>query len=323
MLAKYWSVYLVVALALAPLLAPGRWRFLRSAVPWIAAGAGLLVLAPHLAWIASGGSSTFAFAQNTLGDNASAVPKSVSYVLGAVAYIAAPIVIMALLQPSRAAVRDMLLPQAPERRLVLLVLLIAVALPAVVNLVRPVRLTPIWTIPDWTLLPVVLLASPLVAVSREAAVRILAAALALPIAAILAAPVVALTIHHLGRADQHARYRLTADAITDTWRFATTQPLRLVGGESESLNGLAFYLADAAPLGVFDPHGAPWIARERVTTQGIALVCPVESKRCLDEVDRIDQARTAVRREVALARSYLGIRGRTVSYLIAAVPPAR
>src|SRR5215470_7359882 len=67
MLAKYWSVYLVIALALAPLLVPGRWRFLRSAVPWIAAAAGLLVLAPHLVWIANGGSSTFAFAQDTLG----------------------------------------------------------------------------------------------------------------------------------------------------------------------------------------------------------------------------------------------------------------
>ena len=323
MLAKYWSVYLVIALALAPLLVPGRWRFLRSAVPWIAAGAGLLVLAPHLAWIASGGSSTFAFAQDTLGTDASAVSKSVSYLLGVVAYIAAPIVIMTLLQPPRSAVRDMLLPQAPERRLMLLILIIALALPAVVNLARPVRLTPIWTIPNWTLLPVVLLASPLIAVSREAAVRILGAALALPIAAVIAAPVVALTIHHLGRADQHARYRLTADAITATWRSATTQPLRLVGGEHESLNGVAFYLADAAPLGVSNPHSAPWIARERITTQGIALVCPVEQKDCLDEIDRIDPVHTAVRREVALARSYLGIRGRTVRYLIAAVPPAR
>jgi hypothetical protein len=323
MLAKYWSVYLVIALALAPLLAPGRWRFLRSAVPWIAAGAGLLVLAPHLAWIASGGASTFTFAQDTLGTDASAVSKSAQYMLGVVAYIAGPIIITALLRPSRSTVRDILWPQAPERRLMILILVIALVLPAVVNLVRPVRLTPIWTIPNWTLLPVVLLASPMITVSREAAVRILALALALPIAAVIAAPVIALTIHHLGRADQAARYRLTADAITDTWRSATTQPLRLVGGEGESLNGVAFYLADAAPLIVLNPHSAPWIARERITTQGIALVCPVENQRCLDEVDRIDQAHTAIRREVELARSYLGIRGRTVRYLIAAVPPAR
>jgi hypothetical protein len=291
-------------------------------VPWIAAGAGLLVLGPHLVWLASGGSSTFAFAQNTLGTDASAVSKSVSYVLGAVAYVAGPIVIMVLLRPSRSAVRDMLLPQAPERWLVLLVLFIALVLPPVVNLARPVRLSPIWTIPNWTSLPVVLLASPLITVSREAAVRILGAALALPIAAVIAAPVIALTIHHLGRADQHARYRLIADAITDTWRSATTRPLRLIGGGSESLNGLAFYLADASPVAVFNPRFAPWIARERIATQGIALVCREEEKGCIDEVDRIDQAHAATRREVALARSYLGIRGRTVRYLIAAVPPA-
>jgi len=305
------------------LLAPGRRRFLRSAVPWVAAGAGLLVLGPHLAWIASGGSSTFAFAQDTLGTDASAVSKSVSYLMGVVAYVAVPIVIVALLRPSRSAIRDILWPEAPERQLMILILVIALVLPAVVNLARPVRLTPIWTIPDWTLLPVVLLGSPLITVSREAAVRILAAAVALPIVAVLAAPVIAVTIHHLGRADQAARYRLTADAITDTWRSATTQPLRLVGGEHESLNGLAFYLADAAPLMVFNSHSAPWIARERIATQGIALVCPVEQKSCIDEIDRIDQARTAIRREVELARSYLGIRGRTVRYLIAAVPPAR
>jgi Dolichyl-phosphate-mannose-protein mannosyltransferase len=322
MLAKYWSVFLVIALVLAPLLAPGRRRFLRSAVPWIAAGAGLLVLGPHLAWIASGGSSPFAFAQDTLGTDASAVSKSASYVLGVVAYIAAPIVIMVLLQPPPSAIRDILLPDAPERRLMILVLIIALALPAVVNLARPVRLTPIWTIPNWTLLPVVLLASPLVAVSRDAAVRILAAALALPIAAVLAAPLVALTIHHLGRADPHTRYRVTADAITATWRSATTQPLRLVGSEAPP-NGVAFYLSDVVPFAVADPFIAPWIARERITTQGIALVCPADSKSCIDKVDRIDQAHTAVRSEVALASSYLGIRGRTVRYLIAAVPPAR
>src|SRR4051812_17425486 len=254
MLAKYWSVYLVIALVLAPLLVSGRWRFLRSAVPWIAAGAGLLVLGPHLVWIASGGSSTFDFARDTLGTDASAVSKSARYLLDAVAYVAAPIVIMALLRPPRSAIRDILLPEAPDRRLVILILIIALVLPAVVNLARPVRLTPLWTIPNWTLLPVVLLASPLVTVSRDAAVRILAAALALPIAAVLAAPVVALTIHHLGRADPHSRYRLTADAITDTWRSATTQPLRLVGGEYQPLNGVVFYLTDAAPLAVSDPR---------------------------------------------------------------------
>jgi len=135
--------------------------------------------------------------------------------------------------------------------------------------------------------------------------------------------VVALTTHYRGRADDHTRYRLTADAITATWRSATTQPLRLIGGSPESLNGVTLYLADAAPVVVFNPHSAPWIARERIATQGIALVCPVEQKGCIDEIDRIDQAHTAVRREVALARSYLGIPGRTVRYLIAAVPPAR
>jgi 4-amino-4-deoxy-L-arabinose transferase-like glycosyltransferase len=323
MLAKYWSLYLVAGLALAALLAPGRWRFLRSAAPWIATAAGLLVLAPHLAWIASGGSSTFAFAEDTLGTEASTVSKTVSYVFGAIAYVAAPIAIVALLRPPRLAVRDILLPEAPERRLVLLVLVIALILPAVVNLARPVRLTPIWTIPNWTLLPVVLLGSPLVAVSREAAVRILAAALALPIVAVLAAPAVALTTHHLGRADQHARYRLTADAIAATWHSATKHPLRLVGGEHEALNGVAFYLPEAAPLIVFNPRNAPWIARERIATQGIALVCPVERTGCIEEMDRIDQARTAIRREVALQRSYLGVPGRTVRYLVAAVPPAR
>ena len=44
---------------------------------------------------------------------------------------------------------------------------------------------------------------------------------------------------------------------------------------------------------------------------------PAEREARLGEVD------ADVRREVELTRSYLGIRGRTVHYLIAAVPPAR
>src|SRR5437763_16904620 len=51
MLCKYWSAFLLVALALAALTHPKRRDYLRSYAPWVTAGVFLLVVAPHAVWL--------------------------------------------------------------------------------------------------------------------------------------------------------------------------------------------------------------------------------------------------------------------------------
>ena len=53
----------------------------------------------------------------------------------------------------------MIRPRDDDRRQALLLFLVPLALPALVNLAIPYRLTADWTYPNWALLPVVLYAS--------------------------------------------------------------------------------------------------------------------------------------------------------------------
>src|SRR5947199_5427656 len=51
MLSKYWSAFLIVALALAALFHPKRREYFRSVAPWVTAGIFLLAIAPHVWWL--------------------------------------------------------------------------------------------------------------------------------------------------------------------------------------------------------------------------------------------------------------------------------
>ncbi len=51
MLTKYWSAFLIVALALAALFHVKRAPYFRSAAPWVTAGIFLAAIAPHVAWL--------------------------------------------------------------------------------------------------------------------------------------------------------------------------------------------------------------------------------------------------------------------------------
>jgi len=51
MYGKYWSIFLLLGLALAALLDRRRATYFHSAAPWVTIAAGTVALAPHAAWI--------------------------------------------------------------------------------------------------------------------------------------------------------------------------------------------------------------------------------------------------------------------------------
>ena len=111
------------------------------------------------------------------------------------------VVILATVR-ARRPLRDMAWPATPERRLAaaafwatLRVAGYCVAPPA-----EPSHL--MWSMPAWTLLPVMLLSSPLLAVYRQAAARIVMVAVLFPLVVLAAAPAIAVVTHRAGR---HAR----------------------------------------------------------------------------------------------------------------------
>ena len=72
----------------------------------------------------------------------------------------------------------------------------------------------------------------------------------------------------------------------------------------------------------FDLRIAPWVTPERVKREGYAIVC--DHPGCVRAAERrIASEPQAVRRELELARSYLGRPGPSARFTIVIVPPAK
>ncbi len=163
MLAKYWSVFLLVGLLIAALADPRRFAYLRSAVPWVTIAAGFAVLGPHMIWLYQHDfvSFDYAIAMHVTGSFADAAGKALSYLVGAAAFTAVPVVfVLAAARPRRTVIAEMIWPSDRERRLVAVAFWAPLVLPIAEALLGGTLLSPIWSMPALTLLPVLLLSPP-------------------------------------------------------------------------------------------------------------------------------------------------------------------
>ena len=317
MLGKYWSVFLLAGLGLAALFDPRRARYFRSAAPWISIAAGLIVLAPHLVWLISGRASTLAFAASTLPGGDDRI-RSLGYLGGSLAYVAVPLIIFLALRPGRAGIADALRPPDADRRLVAVLFWASLLLPAIANLIVPVRLTALWTIPNWTLLPVILLGPAAIAVSRGFAAKVMAAAIVVPLLALIASPMIAAVKQSQAPTGSHAHERALTQAAEALWREQTARPLRLAGGDGELVYGIAFYATDRI-VAIADPLAAA--AAQRIDRDGIVLACTGDDKSCLSVIDAVSRRHGGRREEIELRRDYWGIPGVPARYVLFAAPP--
>jgi hypothetical protein len=258
------------------------------------------------------------------GTIAEAFVSGVGYVAGAAGYAAAPILLTAIVaKPSRATIADMLWPADPPRRLAAMVFILPLLLPALMAVATAEKVVSLWAIASMTLLPVVLLSSPGIVIPRVAAIRILAIAVAFPLLAIVAAPVVAVATHFRGTPNYGTQYSLVAEAAGKVWRETTDRPLRLIGSYNNVLYGTVFYFPDRpSTFEIVTPEGTPWTDEARIAREGILLYCPVIENLCMDALNRRAAAAPRGRRaEVEISRVFVGIPGPITRYAVVAIPP--
>ena len=181
----------------------------------------------------------------------------------------------------------------------------------------------LWNFPALNLLPVMMLASPLVVVTRDALVRAAMVAIAFTSLALLASPIVAAAKLEWGVENSAAYGRLVAAEMEREWRQVTDKPLRLLAGPYPVANTAAFYIGDRpSTYADFSSYLSPWVDARRIVRQGIAIACPIEDPRCLRALDRIViQGQPGRRQEVELRRRWLGFAGPPQRFVIAVVPP--
>jgi 4-amino-4-deoxy-L-arabinose transferase-like glycosyltransferase len=340
MMVKYWSIVLLLGLVIAAVSDPRRKSYFASAAPYVTIAAGIAALSPHLAWLWLHDFASFGYALDSHpGTRLDAFVSGLGYFAGALGYAVVPIALTALearsglegsgpagsapAAPASATISDVLWPRDPPRRLAVLVFVLPLALPTVLAVISSEKVVSLWAFGGMTLLPVVLLSSPWIVISRTAAIRVLAVAVAFPTLALAAAPVVAVVAHLNGVSNYANQYSLIADAAGRFWRETTGRPLRLIGSYDNVMNGSVFYLPDRpSTLDLLTPAATPWADDARIAREGILLFCPVVETRCMDAMNRRAAAATASRRtEVDISRTFLGIAGPVTRYAIVAIVP--
>jgi 4-amino-4-deoxy-L-arabinose transferase-like glycosyltransferase len=320
MLGKYWTVYLFAGMAIAAVTGPGTRRFWRSPAPYLMALGAAAAIAPHLYWyVTQSGGADYAFLRQsvmTTDTFATALGKSAAYIFGVIAYAAGPLVLLAVLRPSRAALADLVWPADDDRRQALILFVVPMLLPALVNLVSPYRLTPDWSLPNWTLLPIVLYGSRKIAVDAYAVAGAGLLALAVSLVFLIAAPFIAYA-HLTAGLDSN---RPTSQEVGRAAQKLTGKPVALYWGSADVTGNLPFYVAGAAPL-----DGSPLTADSRAAIQahGLLIACLDSDAACRKTQSLLGGAPGAKAEDLSVTRTFLGFSAPPVGVRLVALPAAQ
>jgi 4-amino-4-deoxy-L-arabinose transferase-like glycosyltransferase len=326
MLTKYWSGFLLAAMVLTA-VCDERWRdYRRSRAPWLAAGVFVIAVLPHAVWLVQQHFPPLTWIQTRRAAHSAGdlIGSFAEYGGGTIGYVSAALVLAAMLfQPSVEAVRDSWFALDAARRPATLLFWTPLLLPLLVAAATRTTLLSLWSAPALGLLPVMLLASPLVTVSRLAVMRLATIVTALTLGVLIASPLVALTILKRGVENDAAYPRLVAAAIERQWRETTDAPLRILAGRFPLVTSTAFYMSES-PLTYadFSAYLSPWLDPARIAPDGLAIICSADDAWCLGKIDQYLGGNPAGRRSaVTLARHWLGFTGPAKEFVIATVPP--
>ena len=324
-LAKYWSFFLLLGLASAALTDSQRLRYLKSSTPWIITIISFGLFLPHILWLEANQYPTLIAAQHRLANSTAEMAWYLwVYVYSSVAYVAGPLLAVALLaKPSRHALADMLFPRDRERRFATVMFWVPLLAAIPFAIVTQVRLTSLWTMSALSLLGVVLLSSPLVHFTRKSAAVVASIAIVVSIAALLASPLIAVAKLH-GGIENHAAYtQATAKEVQKQWEQTTSQPLRIVASLFPLANSVTFYLEKKAlPVSFYARTRPPWDTAETIDQFGAALICPAASEACRSTMAEIIAGRTVARHaEVTIQPHWLGFSGDPRGFVIDIVLP--
>jgi hypothetical protein len=328
---KYWSIFLLLGLGIAALADVRRAAYFRSGAPWVTIAVGAAAIAPHAAWLFANDLVvvSYAVATHAAPSFLSTVRAALGYLGGSIAYVAAALVVFAVMaRPSRAAVKDMAWPQAPERRLAAMAFWAGLLSPALIAPMMGLHVGSVWSMSAFALLPVMLLSSPLVAIGRRDAMRVLALAVVFPVVMAAIAPAIAFGVHRTAKSTGVAHSSVVLDAVERLWRETSDQPLKNFAGYDEFTDGVSFYMRNH-PLAVHLLDGiVSQAARERVDRDGIVLLCPLRARTALGADGCYTNAISYVwcsipgkESEIEVSRRYLGVDGQRARYLLYSIPP--
>jgi 4-amino-4-deoxy-L-arabinose transferase-like glycosyltransferase len=326
LLSKYYSILFVASCLASALVHPARGAYFRSAAPYCAIAACMIVVAPHAMWAlhAEAGPIDYALARSNR-----PIWHNMYHAVGAagiavaVNALASAVLLMALGRRWYA-----LLPRvwaywtAPERRWLVVLAFGPILATMLLGLVGYVKIAASFMLPAVYILPLMIVAGvgPALTFSRVRAI-VVAAALFM-VATLAAAPVYAWASVAL-RLDSWAMVSPdVARAATQAWHDTQgTRPLRLATGSETFSLAMPFYSKDSpSEFTHYSFPQAPWVSRERIAREGIVWVCATNDGPCLEQANAFQTPETT-RVARTFQKRFLGAEGATTDVVIFVIPP--
>ena len=328
MLGKYYSIFLIGGFAVAAICHPERRAYFTSRAPWIAAATGLLVLAPHIHWLATTGAQPFAYAMEHHSGKAlgPAVREAIGFVLAIAGIVAVPGLIWLRMAGRRVLTnfsRD--ISAMPSGIKLLSVISIGtVVLPALTAAALGTDMPPLWGLQGIFLFVIAIVCGTSYPVPRVLTVNLAATVIGI---AMLAAGVVA-PVHAIYRnthplSEGRNFYQGAIAELTRRWHALSDTPLPAVGGDEGLAFAAAFYSPDHP---VYDPrlltaNVQPQTVGSR-SAQGWTALCYDTDIPCVTAVERaVAQEPNVVRSDFVLQSDLLGEPGATQGFIALLVPP--
>lgn len=291
LLGKYYSAVLCATLLLVLLVHPARDRVLRSAAPYVAILAGLLVIAPHVWWVLDSNASTVMYAlEKTQRDVSAARLTTLRSVAAGLLTLVPPAVLLAvayrddakgLVARMRAGLQD------PPRRWVFVLAWGPLFFTMVAHFVFNVRIGGDFLLPAFIAVPFAFLVQIGAPVEARVVRRVTGGVLGiLAIVALMSPLIGALTFYNARHPMLEPRAELAA-AATDFWRGSMNTPLRRVAGQERPATGIAFYSEDH-PLYM---DGGIAFSLDRndpdIVRNGLLFVCGQDDGACMGNSRRV------------------------------------
>ncbi|MDB5567021.1 MAG: hypothetical protein JWP84_3587 [Tardiphaga sp.] len=247
MLGKYYSVFLVGSFVLAAVAHPQRATYFKSWAPWASALAGLVVLGPHLHWLATTGATPFAYALDVHSgiDFSSSLYEAAMFLLGLAATLALPALVWVLSAELRLK-RFGADFRALNPGLVLLfwVFVGTILLPVIAAIAIGTDMPSLWALQGLFLPAILIVCGASFALERLYVVNlaVFVAGIAV-VGVVIAAPLHAIWRNSVSPNDR-SYYRLAAVELTKRWHGVSDRPLPAISGDDGLAFATAFYSPD-------------------------------------------------------------------------------
>ncbi|MBC7582772.1 MAG: glycosyltransferase family 39 protein [Tardiphaga sp.] len=318
MLGKYYSVFLIGSFLLAAIAHPQRALYFSSWAPWASALAGLIVLGPHIHWLATSGAAPFAYAMQVHGG----VPfgpsflEAGAFLLGLAATVALPAFVWMLSAGRRLSLFGAdFRAMNPGLQLLFWIFVGTVALPTLVAIVVGTDMPSLWALQGLFLLAILVVCGASYTLERLYVVNLVVMVGAIAaVAIIVAAPIHAYYRNNINP-NERSYYRLAAFELTKRWRAISDKPMPAISGDDGLAFATAFYSPDHPVYRRPFQYQYTW-GMPRVTTleKGWAAMCFADDQACRGWMDKV----------VAIAPEFTRVDFEVIPYLWGrAGPPGR